>query len=70
MCNKVLRCPNIYDEYVNAWANSVDPDQMPQNAVFDKSRLCLPLIQKCLDTWACTKMNSRFSSFFLRSVVI
>ena len=28
-----------------AWANSVDPDQMPQNVASDQGLHCLPLIQ-------------------------
>ena len=31
-----------------AWANCVDPDQMPQNAVSDQGLHCLPLIQQLL----------------------
>ena len=29
-----------------AWANSVDPDQMLQNAASDQGLHCLPLIQR------------------------
>ena len=36
--------------YKRAWANSVDPDQTPQNAASDQSLHCLPLIQQYLDT--------------------
>ena len=32
-----------------AWANSVDPDQMPQIVVSDQDWHCLPLIQHFLD---------------------
>ena len=32
-----------------AWANSVDQDQMPQNAASDLGLHCLPLIQQYLD---------------------
>ena len=31
----------------HAWANGVDPDQMPQNAASDQGLHCLPLIQQC-----------------------
>ena len=31
-----------------AWANSVDPDQTPQNKASDLGLHCLPLIQQCL----------------------
>ena len=32
-----------------AWANSVDPDEMPQNVVSHQGLHCLPLIQQFLD---------------------
>ena len=37
----------IYIMYLSvrqAWANKVDPDQMPQNAAYDQGLHCLPLI--------------------------
>ena len=34
----------------HAWANSVDPDEMPQNAASHQGLHCLPLIQLFLDT--------------------
>ena len=36
----------IYPKYLvrQAWANSEDPDQMPQNAVSDQDFHCLSLI--------------------------
>ena len=33
-----------------AWANSLDPDEMPQNAASHLGLHCLPLIQQFLDT--------------------
>ena len=33
-----------------AWANSVDPDEMLQNAVSNQGLHCLPLTQQYLDT--------------------
>ena len=33
-----------------AWANSIDPDEMPQNAASHVGLHCLPLIQQFLDT--------------------
>ena len=43
---------HIYRMYLNrqAWANSVDPDEMPQNAPSHQGLHCLPLIQQFLDT--------------------
>ena len=32
------------------WANSVDPDETPQNAASHQGLLCLPIIQQFLDT--------------------
>ena len=32
-----------------AWANSVDPDQMPQNVASDQGLYCLPFIEQFLD---------------------
>ena len=32
------------------WANSVNPDQMPQNVASDQGLHCLPLVQQILDT--------------------
>ena len=41
--------PKNYDR--QAWANSVDPDQMPRNAASDKRLyFCVPLSQQILDT--------------------
>ena len=47
-----------------ALANSVDLDQMPQNAASDLGLHCLPLIQQILDTstvvkWACSNLRIR-----------
>ena len=33
-----------------AWANSVDPDDMPQNVASHQGLKCLPLIQQFLNT--------------------
>ena len=33
-----------------AWANSVDPDETPQNAASHQGLQCLPVIQQFLDT--------------------
>ena len=37
---------HIYPKYLDrqAWANSVDPDQMPQNVPSDQVLHCLPFI--------------------------
>ena len=40
-----------------AWANSVDPDEMPQNVVSHLGLHCLPLIQQFLDTTLGSKSN-------------
>ena len=44
---------SIFEEYgavklsnQHAWANSLDPDQTPQNAASDQGLHCLPLIQQ------------------------
>ena len=41
----------VYPKYWNrqSWANSVDPDQTPQNAASDQGLHCLPLIQQQLN---------------------
>ena len=46
-----LRSRSIYPEYSDrqVCANSVDPDQTPQNAASDLVLNCLPFIQKFLD---------------------
>ena len=39
-----------------AWANSVDPDEMPQNAASHQALHCLPFIQQFLDTISGSKL--------------
>ena len=39
-----------------AWANSVDPDETPQNAASHQNLHCLPLIQQFLDTPSGSKL--------------
>ena len=34
----------LLSSWTYIWANSVDPDQMPQNAASDQGLHCLPLI--------------------------
>ena len=43
---------SIYHMYSDrqAWANSIDPDETPQNAASHLGLHCLPLIQQFLDT--------------------
>ena len=41
--NELRKKPKYWDR--QAWANSVDPDQMPQNVASDQGLHCLPLIQ-------------------------
>ena len=47
----------IYGMYSNrqAWENSVDPDEMPQNAA-SQGLHCLPLILQFLDTTSGNKV--------------
>ena len=57
---------HIYQLYSDrqTWANSVDPDEMLQNAASHQGLHCLPLIQQFLDTTSgskCTCSNSRTS---------
>ena len=40
-----------------AWASSVDPDQMPQDVAYDLGLHCLSLIQQSLDTATDSKME-------------
>ena len=49
----------IYQNYWDrqAWANSVEPDQMLQHAASDQGLQCLPLIQKISDTSINTEMD-------------
>ena len=39
-----------------AWANSADPDGMPQNVASDQGLHYLPLIQQSLDTRSDSKL--------------
>ena len=39
-----------------AWANTVDPDEMPQNVASHQGLHCLPLIQQLLDTTSGSKL--------------
>ena len=50
---------HIYHKYSNrqAWANSVDPDEMQQKAASHQGLPCLPLIQQFLDTTTGSKLN-------------
>ena len=47
-----LQYIRIYHMYSDrqAWANSIDLDETPQNAASHLGLHCLPLIQQCLDT--------------------
>ena len=54
VCNKYLNSPKYWLK--QAWANSVDSDQMPLNAVSDQVLHCFPLNQQFLDTTAGNKM--------------
>ena len=47
--------PKYWDS--QAWANSVDPDQMPQNAESDQGLHCLPLIQQYFKTLVGSKID-------------
>ena len=49
----------IYPEYLGrqAWVNSVDPDQMLQNAASDLGLHCLPSIQQVSDTSKSSEMD-------------
>ena len=48
----------IYQKYSDRqiWANRVDADEMPQNAVPHQDLHCLPLIQQLLDTTTGNKL--------------
>ena len=45
----VYRIYHMYSDR-QAWANSIDPDETPQNAASHLDLHCLPLIQQFLDT--------------------
>ena len=45
----MYRIYHIYSDR-QAWANSIDPDETPQNAASHLGLHCLPLIQQFLDT--------------------
>ena len=47
--------PKFSERHV--WKNSVDPDNMPQNAESVQVLHCLSLIQQCLATWTGSKMD-------------
>ena len=57
-CHQNYRIYHWYSDAL-AWANSIDPDQTPQNAAFDKGLHCLPLVQKFLDTPPDSKKDSQ-----------
>ena len=40
-----------------AWANSIDPDQMPKNVASDQGLYCLPHIQHFLNTYTGSKIE-------------
>ena len=42
----LIKLPSFTYSERKAWANSVDPDQTPQNTASDQGRHCLPLIQQ------------------------
>ena len=48
----------IYHMYLDrqAWANSVDPYEMPQNAASHQGLYCLLLVQQFLDTISGSKL--------------
>ena len=56
----------IYPKYWDrrACADSVDPDQMPQNAASDQGLHCLPLIQQFLHTSIDSYQNGLFRILF------
>ena len=47
--DKDYRIYHIYSDR-QAWANSLDPDETPQNAASHLGLHCLPLIKQLLDT--------------------
>ena len=49
---------HIYHMYLDrqAWTNSAEPDETPQNAASHQGLLCLPLIQQFLDTTSGSKL--------------
>ena len=49
---------HIYRMYLEgqAWANSVDPDETPQNVASHQGLHCLPLIQQFIDTASGSKL--------------
>ena len=51
-------CYRIYHMYSDrqAWANSIDPDETPQNAASHLGLHCLPLIQQFLDTTSSSEL--------------
>ena len=54
----IILCYRIYRMYSDrqAWANSVDPNETPQNAASHLGQHCLPLIQQFLDTSSGSKL--------------
>ena len=57
--------PKYWDRL--ALANSVDPDQMPQNVASDQGLQCLPLIQHILETGSKRLFFSNFRTSMVRS---
>ena len=61
---------HIYCKYSDrqAWANSVHPDEMPQNVASHQGLHCLPLIQKFIDTTSCRNCTcSKFRTSIVRN---
>ena len=56
---KKITTYRIYHMYSDrqAWANSVDPDEMPLKAASHQGLHCLPPIQQFLDTISGSKLN-------------
>ena len=48
------------------FANSVDPDQTPQNAISDKGLLCLPYIQQQVVKWTLSNLRTSKASIYFK----
>ena len=57
-----LYANRIFPKYAEtkSLANSVDPDQTPQNAASDQGLHCLPVIQLSLDNRTVSRLDMQF----------
>ena len=56
----------LYVFVTQAWENSIDPDETPQNAAFHLGLHCLALIQLFLDTRLGSTLSFKFQIKYVK----